>query len=91
MLSVLHFCSWSCAVTKILILQTSMRQFVSLTDRHIFEEKVAPFILNIEEEAEHQCDVHDADEEDNNHSGVNRDTTPRACLRTLMSHSSVSQ
>ena len=66
-----------------------MMQLVSLTDRHIFEQKVAPFILNVEEETEDQCDVHDADEEDNNHSGVNRETAPRACLRTLMSHSSL--
>ena len=62
---------------------------LSLTHRHIFEQKVAPLILNVEEEAEDQCDVHDADEEDNNHSRVNGETTPRACLRTLMSHSSV--
>ena len=64
-----------------------MMQLVSLTDRHIFEQKVAPFILNVEEETEDQCDVHDADEEDNNHPGINRETAPRACLRTLMSHS----
>ena len=49
---------------------------VTDTDRHIFEEKVAPFILHVEEEAEDQCDVHDADEEDNNHSRVNGETTP---------------
>ena len=49
-----------------------MRQLVSLTDRHIFEQKVAPLILDVEEEAEDQCDVHDADEEDNNHPRVDR-------------------
>ena len=57
-----------------------MRPRVSPTDRHIFEEKVTPFVLNIEEETEYQCDVHDADEEDNYHSAVNGETAPRACL-----------
>ena len=62
---------------------------LSLTDRHIFEEKVAPLILDVEEKAEDQGDVHDAYEEDNNHPRVDRETTPRACLRTLMSHFSL--
>ena len=40
------------------------------THRHIFEEKIAPFILNVEEEAEDEGEVHDADEHHHHHARV---------------------
>ena len=41
--------------------------------RHILEQKVTPIILNIEEEANHQHQVAQADEDDHHHAAVHRE------------------
>ena len=38
--------------------------------RHIFEEQVAPLVLDVEEEAEDEGEVHDADEHHHHHARV---------------------
>ena len=46
------------------------------TDREIFEEQIAPVVLDIEEEAKDEHHVHEADEDDHHHTRVNRHPYP---------------
>ena len=57
------------------------------THRHILKQKVAPLVLHVKEEPEHECDVHDADEEDHDHPRVDGEPVPPACLGALLSQS----
>ena len=52
--------------------------------RHILEEQIAPVILNIEEEAKHQHHVHQGDEDDNDHAGVQRHLSITSVWHPLM-------
>lgn len=49
----------------LVILRSTLKIF-----RHIFEEQVAPLILDVEEEAEDEHHVHQADEDDHHHPRV---------------------
>ena len=40
------------------------------TNREVFEEQIAPVVLDIEEEAEDEDHVHEADEDDHHHPRV---------------------
>ena len=42
------------------------------THREVFEEEIAPVVLDIEEEAEDEDHVHEADEDDHHHPRVDR-------------------
>ena len=46
------------------------------THREVFEEEIAPVVLDIEEEAEDEHHVHEADEDDDHHPRVNRHPDP---------------
>ena len=46
---------------------------MAITNREVFEEKVAPVVFNVEKEAEDKHHVHEADEDDDHHPGVDRD------------------
>ena len=54
--------------------------------RHILKQKIAPLILYVEEEPEDESDVHDADEEDHDHPGVDGEPVPPSRLGAVMSH-----
>ena len=47
-----------------------------LTDRIVLEEEIAPVVLDIEEEAKDQGEIHEADEDDHNHPTVQFTHTP---------------
>ena len=51
------------------------------THREVFEEEIAPVVLDIEEEAEDEHHVHEADEDDDHHPRVDRhpDLSLRLC------------
>ena len=50
------------------------------TDREIFEEQIAPVVLDIEEEAKDEHHVHEADEDHHHHPRVNRHPYLSLCL-----------
>ena len=54
--------------------------------RHILKQKIAPLILDVEEEPEDESDVHDADEEDHDHPGVDGEPVPPSRLGAVLSH-----
>ena len=43
------------------------------THREVFEEEIAPVVLDIEEEAKDEHHVHEADEDDDHHPRDDRD------------------
>ena len=43
------------------------------TDRHVLEEKLTPLILDIEEESDDKDNIHEADEDDNDHATIHWD------------------
>ena len=55
--------------------------------REVFEEKITPIVLDIEEEAKDEDHVHEADEDDHHHPRVDRH--PQLPLRPLHWHESV--
>ena len=50
------------------------------THREVFEEEIAPVVLDVEEEAKDEHHVHEADEDDDHHPRVDRHPDLSLCL-----------
>ena len=57
-------------------MESNIKKKFKLAYRHVLEEKVTPIILDIEQQAEDQHQVSQANEDDHHHAAVHREPLP---------------